>query len=466
MKKKIAIVFSIFIATPVVLAGVLYITLCIYYTKSFMFGTFINGVYATGKTPEEINEELLKNEHIDTFTIIDKEGKVETIKLENIGYSYSYLESLKEICEKQNSLFWLARIDETVDFDIDPSGSYDANKFERVFNDLQLIKTASDKNNLKVEIKKTQEGYVLIDTTKNLIDQTKCKAVIEEALKSGEHEVNLLDEVCYNEFDYTSQMRETLELYNQIDEVISSEITYKFDTEDRIVGRRIISDFLLVDENEEFQFDEDGKIMLDEEAIKEYVKNMAEDFDTVNRERTFWASRGEFVTVPAGTYGNKLDQKQEIEYLTSAIASGTVEEHEPIYSQRAWGIGENDIGDTYIEVDLTNQKLYYYEGGARILSADVVTGNISRGNGTPARACYVYFMQKNRVLRGEDYATPVDYWMAVYGNIGIHDAKWRGKFGGKIYRSNGSHGCINTPYKEVSSLYSRVKIGTPVMIFY
>ena len=173
------------------------------------------------KTPEEINEELLKNKHIDTFTIIDKEGKVETIKLENIGYSYSYLESLKEICEKQNSLFWLARIDETVDFDIDPSGSYDANKFERVFNDLQLIKTASDKNNLKVEIKKTQEGYVLIDTTKNLIDQTKCKAVIEEALKSGEHEVNLLDEVCYNAFDYTSQMRETLELYNQIDEVIS-----------------------------------------------------------------------------------------------------------------------------------------------------------------------------------------------------------------------------------------------------
>ena len=67
---------------------------------------------------------------------------------------------------------------------------------------------------------------------------------------------------------------------------------------------------------------------------------------------------------------------------------------------------------------------------------------------------------------GEDYRTPVSYWMAVYGNIGIHDATWRGKFGGSIYKTNGSHGCINTPMKAVSQLYEMVEEGTPVIMFY
>lgn len=466
MKKKIALILSIFIATPVVLAGILYLVLCFYYAGSFMFGTFINGVYATGKTPEEINEQLLKKKQIETFYIIDKEGKKESIPLEDIGYSNSYMDGLQDIYEKQNPFLWFLHMEETADYKIEPTGSFDEAKFDKVFKQLNIIQTASDKKNLKVEIEKSKDGYTLIDTTTNLIDIEKAKKSVTEALKSGKSEVDLGEEDCYDKFDYTSQMNDTLDLYKKVDALVSAEITYKFDTEDVVVGREVISDFIKLDENGEFFFDENENLLLDEDAVKDYIKELAADFDTVNKDRTFWATRGEQVVVPAGTYGNKLDQKKELEYLMAAILTGTKEEHEPIYSQRAWGTGENDIGDTYIEVDLTNQKLYYYEGGAQILSADVVTGNVSKGNGTPAKACYVYFMQKNRVLRGEDYATPVDYWMAVYGNIGIHDAKWRGKFGGKIYRTNGSHGCINTPYKEVSKLYGRVKIGTPVMIYY
>ena len=69
------------------------------------------------------------------------------------------------------------------------------------------------------------------------------------------------------------------------------------------------------------------------------------------------------------------------------------------------------------------------------------------------------------MLRGEDYATPVSYWMAVYGNIGIHDATWRRKFGGSIYKTGGSHGCINTPYANAKMIYENVSIGTPVIVY-
>lgn len=466
MKKKITLMLSIFIATPVVLAGIFYLIMSFYYAGSYMFGTFINGVYVTGKTPEEINGRLLEKKQVESFHIVDKEGNKVSIPLKDIGYTNSYLDELQDIYDKQNPFLWVIYMEMTREYKIEPVGFFETEKFDKFFDELELIKNASDKKKLKVEIEKNKDGYELIDTTKNLIDTKKAKQVVEAALKAGKEEVNLKDEACYDEIEYTNEMKETMNLYEKVEQLVSTEVIYKFDTKDVVVGRKVISDFIMVDEIGDFLFDEEDNLMLDEEAIKTYIKDLAAEFDTVDKDRTFRASRGEMVVVPAGTYGNKLDQKKEFEYLLDAILNGKKEEHEPIYSQRAWGKGANDIGDTYIEVDLTNQKLYYYEGGAQVISADVVTGNISRRNGTPAKACYVYFMQKKRVLRGADYATPVDFWMAVYGNIGIHDATWRSKFGGSIYRTNGSHGCINTPYKEVSQLYSRVKIGTPVMIFY
>ena len=67
---------------------------------------------------------------------------------------------------------------------------------------------------------------------------------------------------------------------------------------------------------------------------------------------------------------------------------------------------------------------------------------------------------------GEDYASPVKYWIPVKGAIGIHDASWRSTYGGQIYIRNGSHGCINTPLEQVSQLYDMVEIGTPCVMFY
>ena len=128
--------------------------------------------------------------------------------------------------------------------------------------------------------------------------------------------------------------------------------------------------------------------------------------------------------------------------------------------------GKDDIGSTYVEVDMTAQKLYYYEDGELVLETDVVTGNMRRRMGTPQGVNYVYNKQKNRVLRGPGYASPVSFWMPVKGNIGLHDAGWRSEFGGEIYRTGGSHGCINLPKDMASQLYEAVEVGTPVIMFY
>ena len=49
---------------------------------------------------------------------------------------------------------------------------------------------------------------------------------------------------------------------------------------------------------------------------------------------------------------------------------------------------------------------------------------------------------------------------------GIHDAyRWRTKYGGDIYQWNGSHGCVNAPLEVAQTLYERVEMGTPVIVY-
>lgn len=69
------------------------------------------------------------------------------------------------------------------------------------------------------------------------------------------------------------------------------------------------------------------------------------------------------------------------------------------------------------------------------------------------------------MLKGEGYASPVDFWMPFHGDIGFHDASWRSSFGGSIYKTNGSHGCINMPYAKAEELYNLVYPNVPVICY-
>lgn len=175
--------------------------------------------------------------------------------------------------------------------------------------------------------------------------------------------------------------------------------------------------------------------------------------------------------VPYVTYGTCLNQEKEVKWLLENFwenrqVRSEPEYHIPSYSQEPFYRGLDDIGPTYIEIDMTTQHMYYYQEGELKLDTDIVTGNMARKMGTPEGINYVYNKQRNRVLRGPGYASPVKYWMPVKGGIGIHDASWRKEFGGEIYKKSGSHGCINTPTDVMSTLYDMVEVGTPVVMFY
>lgn len=116
----------------------------------------------------------------------------------------------------------------------------------------------------------------------------------------------------------------------------------------------------------------------------------------------------------------------------------------------------------YVVVSISKQTLKYYEYGQVVLSSNVVTGINGK---TPTGNFKVLNKATDIILKGKDYESFVNYWIAFKGvAFGFHDASWRSRFGGNIYKYNGSHGCVNMPYSKVKQLYNMISIGTPVYI--
>ena len=133
-------------------------------------------------------------------------------------------------------------------------------------------------------------------------------------------------------------------------------------------------------------------------------------------------------------------------------------------------IRANPYGNqTCVEISLSEQRIYVYQGAVLALVSPCVTGSVAGGHSTPAGNYSIYYKERNRTLRGTNndgskYASFVSFWMPFNGGIGLHDATWRGSFGGEIYVSGGSHGCVNMPYDRAAALYNIAYAGMPVHV--
>ena len=113
--------------------------------------------------------------------------------------------------------------------------------------------------------------------------------------------------------------------------------------------------------------------------------------------------------------------------------------------------------------------MWFYKKGKLVIDSDFVSGNVRRGNATPSGVYYVIFRERDAILgerSKQSYRTPVSYWMPFNAGIGMHDATWRSKFGGNIYQTAGSHGCINLPFSSARTIFENIESGTPVICYF
>lgn len=442
-----------------------YIGLAVYYRNAFEYGTWINGVYCTGKSIEEVNEELSHKFEYEGITIYDKEQNAYKIAAKDIDYQYDFGQSLKLYLDRQNSWLWVDSFWKIRNDELNPVIIYDEGDFEECFSSMPFIsqkKTGSE----KLAIVKTNDGYELINERCGLLNVEEARLAIEEAVKNSEGFISLEEAGCYYDLELTQEMQDILHQWELVEDFQDCHIVYQMGDDMVPVDAAVVCDWILLEEDGSFALDDKGQLQLREDAPAEFIDKLAEKYDTVGKVRRFKSTKGDIIEIEGGIYGNKLDKEAEIDYLTQAFVDKADEVHIPAYKQTSVQQGKDDIGDTYIEIDMTEQMMYYYLNGKLEIETPIVTGNTSRKMETPAGVNYVYLKQTDRILRGEGYASHVNFWMPVKGNIGIHDSAWRSSYGGKIYQTNGSHGCINTPYKAMSKMYEMVEVGTPVVMFY
>ena len=205
-------------------------------------------------------------------------------------------------------------------------------------------------------------------------------------------------------------------------------------------------------------------VSLNEDAIREYTNQLGDKYDNIGETRTVTRWSGEQIKISTTPGIYYVDRNTTISEIEDAIKSGKSVTKDLTFKTPT--ATDEYVLNTFVEVDLTNQTVIYYKNGEVITQGNVVTGNVSQGHATPAGVYKLDWKAKDYVLRGQGYASPVNFWMPFNGGIGLHDASWRSQFGGSIYKTNGSHGCVNMTYSVAKAIYDNIEEHTTIICKY
>ncbi len=458
--KKAAIIAACVLAAVIVAGGGAYAAMAQKYKKVFFPNTIINGMNASGRTVAEVKEMIAGGIENYVLTIEEREGGQEQLTGEDIKLKAKFDGTLEQIVTTQNPYAWLSYQLNPAEYTIGTMIEYDEEAFTDAVKGLKCMDTALMKEPVNAGISDYVPGqgyHIVPETAGTYVSEDVLRSSITDAVMNLKDTLSLEEAGAYKQPEITQDDAALKERLDTMNRYVSTTVTYKFGDKSEVLNGDRTHEWLVTDES--------GGVSIDTARAAGYVEELAAAYNTSNKAKNFKTSYGQTIQVKGGTYGWKINQKEETAELIAILKSGQSQEREPVYSQKAASHGENDYGDTYVEINLTAQHLFFYKNGSLVVESDFVSGNLSKGWGTPAGTYPLTYKQRNAVLKGEGYRTPVDYWMPFNGGIGMHDATWRSSFGGTIYKTGGSHGCINLPHSVAKKIYENIQAGMPVICY-
>lgn len=455
-KKAKKIVLGVLIAYVAVLA-IVYAVGVFYYSSHFYSGSSINGMDCTGMTPEEV-EKQIKGE-IQTYELVLKErgDKTESISASEISMEYIADGKIQELKKEQNPFAWFLSFASSKEYTMSATTSYDQDAVYAAVDALECFKEENIEAPVDAHMEVTDNGYEIIpESMGTTLDKEKVKEAVMNAIDSGETELDLDAAGCYVNPSVYSTDESLAKAKEEGEKLLNVTVTIDFSDRQEVVDKSVMKDWLVVGE--------DGSVDLDSEKVKEYVQNLKYEYDTFGLDRQFTTASGETITVSGGDYGWLIAPNDTTAKIIEAIKSGQSQTIEPEYTYKGYCRDTNDIGNTYVEISIDQQHMWFFKDGQLIVETDVVTGCHNRGWDTKKGVYAIMYKERNATLTGEDYSTPVDYWMPFYANVGIHDIN-RTVFGGTEYINNGSHGCVNTPHENAEKIYNNIEPGVPVVVY-
>ena len=431
-----------------------------FYTTHFFNGTVINGEDASKKTVEEVKDDIKKN--VSHYTLKIKElNRDEKITAQDVGLEYVDDGKVDELMEEQEEGKWFLHLAGTTEFDVNAGTKYDEGKVTETIAGLECFKEENVTKPQNATLRDENNVFSIQDEVEgNEVNLEKFTAAVKEALDKGGTSIDIVKNDCYNHptiYRDNETLKARMDKWN---EYMRVNVTYAFGDNIEVVNADTVKPNVV---------DDGSTVDLPTDWIRTLVYGWGQKYDTFGLAREFTTHSGEKVMVEeGGDYGWVIDKDATIADVTDAILTGAQGERPVTFLYSAMGWDNGDLTGTYVEVSIAEQHLWCYKDYELVMDTDVVTGLPTTERGTTPGTFAVDAKKEDAVLGSLDvqgYESPVSFWAPFNGGQGLHDAPWRSDFGGDIYLSNGSHGCVNIPPENMEAIYNAIDIGTAVVVY-
>lgn len=449
----------------------------IYFSTHFLPGTTLNNSDVSGMTLDEAKALLMSSSNSYVLSLEEQDYNKESISGEDIDLTAEISDDFDKILAQQGGVTWILSLLGNKEYTLDEgiiTYSYDENKLSKLIDELECVDPQYPVEATDAELVLMDGEFKIVpESESNVAHRDELEDKVKYAIESQQTSINLREEGLYDQPKVFSDDEDLIAKKAACDEIVDMSIKFIFGYTEENVDIQTISTWV----NTEKLENGDYSLTANTDKIKEYVKLLADKYNTVGKPKQFATNSGEVIEITTGDYGWQLDNDYAIDKLKEIVlAKESVtlnltdrsEESDKWWMRVAVGYdanGNDYYGNTYAEVSIDKQHMWMYQDGEVVLETDVVTGNPNLGNDTPKGAFRIRYQEKNATLRGPGYVTPVAYWMVFADDVGFHDATWQPAFGGQLYLTNGSHGCVNMPLDQAGKLYDLIYRGMPVFVY-
>ena len=455
-RKKLFIILGSVVGAVLVIS----VGLSIFFMSHFYFNTTLNGKNVSGYSADKVFDNWEDEIGNYSLKIVESDGTESELKGSDIDMVLQWDDTIAKMISKQNGFAWPAKLFNPDQNTSEAIVTFDEDKLDSTLDGFSFMDKSKqiDPVDATVSDYDKNDGYTLVESVPGTaIDKQALKENIEKALYGLADTYQITEGNGYLAPKIANDDEKLLAAIDTMNKYAGSEIDYEIGSEKETLDINTFADWLSINDNE--------KVEIDEEKVADYVAELGTKYNTYGKSKQLATSYGTTITMSNCHYGWKIDAETEAAAIVDDIKGGEKVTRDLNYQYTAASHTGNDYGNSYVEINLTAQHLYLYKNGSLVIDSDFVSGNPSKGNATHTGVFGVTYTERNATLKGQNYATPVSFWMPFNGNEGMHDATWRSSFGGSIYKRNGSHGCVNLPYSVAQTIFENVSAGFPVFVY-
>lgn len=459
MRKKYKRILGLTVTAAAAATAAVYFYYANFYRTHFHPDTVINGIDVSDMTVPEAKEAIREAVADYTFSIKEMDGVTETLTADDVGLAYDdggevdrFFASLSPYAWPFDGHRYRMKLDAT----------FNTVKADRSIRALDCLTEGKYVKMENARLESLPSGLYTLkpEVDGNEVDPDALKEVLYQAIEERDTTVDIVNDVdCYVHPEVRSDDEALNRRLGQLNLYLGTNCTYPLGENGETLNAETVAPLLQ---------DDGQNVTINEEAVNAMVDGWVEKYVTYGKSFLFPSAAGYDVTISsAGTYGWAFDGEELKADVLEAISTGAQGEQTVNFTHTGEGWSHHGMSDNFIEVSIIEQHVWLWNNGEIVAQCSCVTG--LRGSRDTPTGCYTinnkYYKTTLGTMAVQGYEAHVDYFMGFKSGYGLHDARWRGSFGGNIYKYDGSHGCVNCPPSIMGTIYNNAWVGMPVIVY-